>query len=439
MTKPRMEGLPLVLIGCVLFLLLGAVLQRASNFAQLDFKQLYYGSKCLLQHRDPYVASQVLATLDADHGALPSDPAAAAAIRGVTALYRYLPTTLLLIAPLAALPYSGACTLWVALIAVSFSLAAFCAWDLASGQNGRLAGWLILLLCINSPLLLVFANAAGIVVSLGVIAAWCFLRNRFVWFGILGLAVSLAIKPHDAGFVWLCFLLLGAVQRRRALWSLVFTLAIGLAAQLWVARSVPHWQQELHANLQASTVQGGDDDPGPASRRGRGIGQIINLQAALSLIRDDPRFYNPAAYLTIGLLVGLWAIATVRLPLSSQATWLGLAAIVCLSMLPVYHRAYDARLLLLAIPACIHLWASRHRTRFIALFVTIGAIVCTGDLFWIGVIGVLDSLHLPATGAVGFASIALRTLPAPVSLLIAGLFFLYMCWRTAAKADLPAC
>jgi hypothetical protein len=36
------------------------------------------------------------------------------------------------------------------------------------------------------------------------VAAWCFIKGRFIPAGILCLAVSLAIKPHDAGLVWLC-------------------------------------------------------------------------------------------------------------------------------------------------------------------------------------------------------------------------------------------
>ncbi len=49
---------------------------------------------------------------------------------------------------------------------------------------------------------------------------------RCVWVGILCLAVSLAIKPHDGGLVWLYFILAGGAFRKRALQSLVVTLAL---------------------------------------------------------------------------------------------------------------------------------------------------------------------------------------------------------------------
>ena len=60
------------------------------------------------------------------------------------------------------------------------------------------------------------------------VAVWCFIRERFVPAGILCLAVSLAVKPQDAGLVWLYFLLVGGVYPKRALQTLVAMLALGL-------------------------------------------------------------------------------------------------------------------------------------------------------------------------------------------------------------------
>ena len=52
-------------------------------------------------------------------------------------------------------------------------------------------------------------------------------------------------------------------------------------------------------------------------------------------------------------------------------------------MLPVYHRCYDARLLLLTIPACVILWKHGGKIAWSALLLTLAAIVLTGDIFWI--------------------------------------------------------
>jgi len=69
----------------------------------------------------------------------------------------------------------------------------------------------------NCELLIVLGNMAGVAIGLCVVAVWCFLRERYVAAGIFCLAISLAIKPHDSGLVWLYFLLAGGIYRRRAL------------------------------------------------------------------------------------------------------------------------------------------------------------------------------------------------------------------------------
>ena len=48
-------------------------------------------------------------------------------------------------------------------------------------------------------------------------------------------------------------------------------------------------------------------------------------------------------------------------------------------MLPVYHRPYDAKLLLLAVPACAALWAQGGVRRWLGLVTTSAAILVTSD------------------------------------------------------------
>lgn len=50
-------------------------------------------------------------------------------------------------------------------------------------------------------------NPAGVAVGLCGTAAWCLMKERFVPAGILCLAPSPAIKPHDTGLLWLYFFL----------------------------------------------------------------------------------------------------------------------------------------------------------------------------------------------------------------------------------------
>ena len=66
MTKARLDGLYLLLLGSVVFVLLGAVLERTAPAPMLDFRALYYPARCLLQHCDPYNETEVLRVYQAE-------------------------------------------------------------------------------------------------------------------------------------------------------------------------------------------------------------------------------------------------------------------------------------------------------------------------------------------------------------------------------------
>ena len=63
MTRARLDGYLLFLLGSVLFVWLGSSWERTSPASMVDFKELYYGARCLLQHSDPYRESELLQRL----------------------------------------------------------------------------------------------------------------------------------------------------------------------------------------------------------------------------------------------------------------------------------------------------------------------------------------------------------------------------------------
>ena len=183
---------------------------------------------------------------------------------------------------------------------------------------------------------------------------------------------------------------------------------------------------ELHANLLAISARGGLVDPGHASMAGHGLAMVISLQAVFSFMRDDPQFYNLASYLVCAPLLLIWAIVTLRNRPSPRQAWLGLAVIAALSMLPVYHRQYDAKLLLLAVPACVLLWAEGDAVGRLALGVTAAGIFVTGDLPWVAVLGLIRWMHLPATWLMQQVVAAVQVLPVPLILLLMSVFYLWV-------------
>ncbi len=423
MTKARLDGLTMLALGCVFFIAIGVMMELTNPLAMTDFLQIYASSRCVAHQHDPYRPGELAAFYQADTGGIPTDSSVVSqTYRKIVLIAPNLPTTLFLVAPIAALPWKWAIPLWMALIAACFILACFCLWKIGADSAPRLYGGLILLVLVNSGLLLETGNTAGLAVSLSIIAVCCFVRGRFVAAGIVCLAIALAMKPHDAGPLWLYFLLAGGAQRRRAIQSAALTVAIVVPAVLWVTHAAPHWLPELRSNLAQGLAAGGLNNVGPTTQGGRGIGQIISLQAVLSLIRDDPRFYGTVAYLACGVPLLLWSARTHRAGFSPRMAWLALATIAPLTMLPFYHRTYDARLLLLTVPACAMLWNERGALGRWALVLTLGAIVLTGDFFWI----ILFQITHYSGPSVLFGMI-----PAPLILLASACFYLWVYCRSA--------
>jgi hypothetical protein len=340
-----------------------------------------------------------------------------------------LPTTFIVIAPFALLPWGPAHILWMVVTSGVFILAAWMMWDLGSKYAPGVSLFLICLLLIDCESIFVAGNTAGIVVSLCIVAVWCFLENRFVALGVLCMALSLAIKPHDSGLVWLFFLLTQAPLRKRALQSLLVTAILGIAAFLWLSHVAPHWIQDWRANLATISAPGGINEPGPNSLTGRSSSMVIDLQAAISIFRDDPRLYNPLSYLVCGILFLLWAVRTLIARFKLSGALPALAAVTALTMLVTYHRPWDAKILLLAVPACAMLWAKGGWTGRIAMILTTAGLLLTGDIPLVFLVVLWRKLHVSTTGFSGQVVTLLLLRPASLILLAMAIFYLWVYLR----------
>jgi hypothetical protein len=426
----------LLLLSCGLSVFWAISLQRASPDGMIDFKGVYYDARCLFQHRDPYLYGEPARVYLVEQK---DRPLLSDVLRQVLSLNIYLPTTSIFIAPFAMLPWGLAHWLWMILAAASLTFAAFLMWNRGADYAPGISGALICFMLANCEAVLATGNTAGIAVSLCVVAVWCFLRERFVWAGIVCLAVSLVIKPHDAGLVWLYFLLAGASYRKRALQTLLATAVLAVVAILWVTPISPHWMQELQSNNLTDLLPGGASNPGPNSANsGSGPSMIINLQSAIYIFSDDPRIYNSVSYLVCGSLLLVWSICTLRARFSLARAWLALAAIVPLTLLVTYHRPYDAKLLLLTVPACALLWAEGGLIRWVALAMSSAAIFSTADIPLTILLTLTRNLHISTVGISGQMLTVVLTRPAPLILLPMGIFYLWIYVRRASTGDVAA-
>ena len=434
MTKGRVATLALLIFTSSVAMLWGFLLEKAAKGRMADFKLAYYDTQCLLNHCDPYSESEVWRVYTAEGGQVPTDALQRGQVIQKMPLQVYSPTAFPFFAPFAMLSWGPAHLFWMVLTAGSLTLAGFLMWVTAAKFAPDVAFYLICFLLVNSGVAFAGGNPAGLVVSLCAIAAWCFIQERAVFFGVTCLAISLAIKPHDSGFVWLYFLLVGGVHRKRALQTLVVVAALTIPAFLWVTHIAPNWLYELQTNLSITSAPGGNGDPGPAGGLGVSPGMIIDLQTIFSLIRDDPHFYNPITYLICGPLFIVWIVVTLRSRFSLTNAWIALAAISALSMLPLYHRPHDAKLLVLTIPACAMLVAEGGGIGRIALFLNTAAVLFISDIP-LAVLGLFTNrLHLTTEGLIGKAEAILLARPIPLVLLALTVFYLWVYIRRGARA-----
>ena len=429
----QQKALVCLLLSTAISVTWGSILATHFYSGMGSFKAVFYGTRCLMRHSDPYDPAVLPQVYELEGGRFSPLPAEAFLDRRGTMVCVNLPTSLFLVAPFAIFPWKAAALIWMVLQVAVLSMAAFLIWFIARDYALKPATLLIGLLLANAEIVLALGNLAGMAVSLCVVAVWCLLEERFVRAGVICLAISLALKPHDAGLVWFFFLLAGGAYRKRALQTVVVVAALALPAVLWASYVSPQWPQELRANLHALSAHGSVNDPGPDSLSFRSADNVISLQLTFSLLRDEPRFYNAASYLTCGLLLIAGAVRVLRSRLTKQNAWIALAAIAPLSMLPVYHRSYDAKLLLLMVPACALLWREGGPLKWLAGMMTTLAIASTSDVPATMLLVIMNSMKGGLDSARGRLVTAFVFHPAPLVLLAAGSFYLWVYLRRTAQ------
>ena len=425
----------LIFFGFALLTALGA------RRPMLDFELAYNSTRCLLHGCDPYSQHDVLGLLRASGETYPSDQSSQliVATRNV-----YPPGEFAVILPFALIAPGLAKFLWIAATAVLYLATAVMLWvlvrPLAPGVGGVFLGFI---LATSFPLF-IYNNPGCLAVGLVGVAACCFLLERWETAAAVLLAGALLLKPQDAGMAWLFFLLAGGTLRRGALKSLAIAFVFAIPLVVWTGQLSPHWANEMHQNLTAFTRHGGINDPGPSAVMDHGTCVNTSLAPVLANLWDNAGFYSLGSLALIAPLVFFWARWTLvaspgralRAPTNEgdslrsgfdrRAIWLGLAAAIPLTLLPVYHRIYDARLIILTVPACALLASEGGRRRWLAIGINGAAILATCEPLWAAVLGYVESLHLPAAVFHGRLLAAAFGIPTPVSLVVLSAFYLWV-------------
>ena len=338
----RRIGFLILALACIGFTVRGFASERLFFWSR-DFKPLYAGARCLLHHRNPYDADALRLEYTQAGGSLvdlqPFQPHYAL----------YPPPALFVVMPLALLPWEPAHLLFLAASAGLITMASFVVAALCSAFSPLLVPVLISIFLIGANTSMMLAQPALIAIGLCVIGVGLLLQQKHTALAVFCFALSLTLKPQTGSFVWLYFFV---VARYRVKAVAIFALVLLLCAPgiVWasVTPASAHWLQDLRANLKITELHGSLSDPGPGDALAY---NITTLQTIVSLVRDEKPFYNVVSWSVCGVLL-VWMFVLVRRNgLSHEQEFFAIAALTSLSLLPIYHRTYDAKLQLLCFPA----------------------------------------------------------------------------------------
>jgi hypothetical protein len=358
MKEFRKSNLHALAIGIATLIFFGLGGLRAF-YIRNDFVPVYAGARCLLHGCNPYGTGVLL----------------------------YPPSTLLVLSPLALFRYPAAWLIWFLLNGALFVAAVVLVLSLCPKRHRWLATALGAVLLAGSSQLLILAQPSAFAVSLIVIGVYFFLRGRRLLIGAVLLMLSLAVKPLIGGLIVLY--LFSRVHRRYAALAMVGALALLLCGGL-ILRMHPQsadWVSDLRANVSSAVAPGATDDPRPTNEQAVAA---VNLQTITSIFFRDEKVFNDAAYAIFGILFGAWVVAVLRMNPSMDNHLLSIGALSVLTLMPVYHRSYDSRFLLLSIPAALIVFEKR---RIVGAFLCILVALATVSIqHWVQLLLLRDGL-----------------------------------------------
>lgn len=265
---------------------------------------------------------------------------------------------LVVLAPIAAFPWKVAKILWLTVLLISFAATAW-ALVLAGGFRwGELRTLAFVGACLAlAPFHTGIAtgNPSILVIGLCAVAIWAARHRRDVAAGML-FGVACSLKPQIGAFLVLYYL----VRRRWQLFltAVASTAGLTLVAALYLQIRGASWIQDYLHNARGFVTANRIDDFSTANP---GRFTLINLQVPFFSITGHSSSANLLAFAVGGLLLLTWFYWIVRRNQHAPEL-LSLGAISILALLPVYHRLYDAALLVVPLCWCMSNLVRRPKT-----------------------------------------------------------------------------
>ena len=256
----------------------------------------------------------------------------------------YPPTAFVLLAPIASLSWHVAHRVWLILMVLAFAVTFLALGSLAGFQPREKRTYLLLALAFAfAPFHTGMATGSIVIVVLGLCSSAMLAEDRGhnVGAGIL-IAVAVSLKPQ-IGLPFLAYYLLRRLWRL-ALTSLGLLLLLAVIAISLLRLNHSPWLQDYRYDNQVLFAPGslGDFTQANPIRFG-----LVNLQVALSTFAIDRTTANVTSLLIVFMLGIVWLLLLRRSTNPDNDKLLFISALVTISLLPVYHRLYDACLLVI--------------------------------------------------------------------------------------------
>lgn len=318
----------------------------------IDYAVLYAEGRTWLAGLNPYDLSACRSTF-LQGGA----PARLSPVRGYTDSIN-VPSALPLFATTAWLPWRLALLAWVALISGMYILGCVLL-ALSIGGSPMVRTWAVCLGLCFSPILagIHMGQASVLCIALIVIATAPVLLNRRLLAG-LALGLAICLKPQ-LGVPFLLFFI------RKREWRTTFA-AVAVAAVITTVALVPlvggthdAWFTSWTNKVRATSTQGFANDPSPANPDSW---KLLNLETLLLLVLRSRTLATliSVALVAVGVVLW-WKRSGQALEGNARMQFSALLALSALLLLPVYHRNYDAGILLFGMAAIPLLWRTQRK------------------------------------------------------------------------------
>jgi hypothetical protein len=396
-----------------------------------DFLSPYIQANAWAHGKDPYSSQSLISQWPP---AIPRPPfvdseAAAGKLerkRGIPSPYPL--TTLVIISLLTVLPWRAALLLWSFTSTSAVILAALALLDMCECRLERIRSQIFLATVLAlAPVHtgLATANPAMLAVSLVIGACWA-LRKRRPKMAALLLAVAICLKPTVAGGLLLYF----AIRRRwvTVLWTCGVTAIAGLVGVVRMFVAGTAWLPSYLENSRRMFAAGSVDD---FTRTVALRFNMVNSQVFFGGIFSNPSTISWLSRFLGVALLGCWILLCFRRKTSTGL--LEVSAVSVLSLVAVYHRFYDAALLIFPL-AWMVLVATR-RTAQIAALAAVAPFFIPGPIL---LSQLADSGRIPAVITHGWWWNAVILPHEAWDLIILACLLLYFLWRESPEARVVA-